>query len=64
MSPEDKVLAGARLFHYACQITAAGIRNQFAGIDEDRVHEILMQRLAWRRKLDACRPGSESTRES
>jgi hypothetical protein len=63
MSPEDKILAGARLFDYACQITAAGIRNQFAGIDEDRVHEILRQRLAWRRKLNACRRGSESTSE-
>jgi hypothetical protein len=64
MSPEDKILAGARLFDYACRITAAGIRNQFAGIDEDRITEILRQRLAWRRKLDACRPGTESTGES
>jgi len=63
MSPEDKILAGARLFDYACKITVAGIRNQFAGIDEDRVHEVLRQRLAWQRKFDACRLGSESTRE-
>jgi hypothetical protein len=64
MSPEDKLLAGARLFDYACQITMAGIRNQFPEIDEQRVHEILMQRLAWQRRRDARRPNSESTRES
>ena len=33
MPPEEKLLAGARLFEYACQITAAGIRNQFPEID-------------------------------
>ena len=64
MSPEDKILAGARLFDYACEITAAGIRNQFAGIDEDRVNEILRQRLAWQRRLDAPRSSAESTSES
>jgi len=64
MSPEDKLLAGVRLFDYACQITAAGIRNQFPGIDEERVHEILRQRLAWRRKLEACQRASEATGES
>jgi hypothetical protein len=64
MSPEDKLLAGARLFDWACQITAAGIRNQFPGIDEERVHEILMQRLAWQRTLDASQRDSESAGES
>ncbi|HPM80956.1 MAG TPA: hypothetical protein PLF81_09660 [Candidatus Anammoximicrobium sp.] len=64
MSPEDKLLAGARLFDYACRITAAGIRNQFAGIDEEGVQQILVQRLAWQRKLDACQVDSESNGES
>lgn len=64
MSPEEKLLAGARLFDYACQITMAGIRHQFPEADEQRVHEILMQRLAWQRRRDACRPNSESARES
>jgi hypothetical protein len=64
MSPEDKILAGARLFQYACEVTAAGIRNQFPGINESRVHEILKQRLAWRRKFDACRANTEQSRES
>jgi hypothetical protein len=59
MSPEDKLMAGARLFDYACQIAAAGIRHQFAGIDEQRVHEILRQRLAWQRKLEARQLDSE-----
>lgn len=53
------MVAGLRLFDDACQITAAGIRNQFAGIGEERVQEILRQRLAWQRKLDACQRDSE-----
>ena len=48
--PEEKVLAGQRLFESACRITLAGIRNQFPGQTEDDYREILRQRLASRRK--------------
>lgn len=64
MPPEDKLLAGARLFDYACQITMAGIRNQFPGIDEQRAHKILKQRLAWQRQREACQRDAEPPRES
>jgi hypothetical protein len=48
--PEEKVLAGQRLFESACRITLAGIRNQFPGQTEDHYLEILRQRLASRRR--------------
>jgi hypothetical protein len=51
MSPQDKLLAGAQLFDYACAITKAGIRSQHPEADEEGVLEILRQRLArarWR----------------
>jgi len=64
MAPEDKLLAGARLFDYACRITAAGIRHQFAGIADERVCEILRQRLAWQRNRDACQVDMEPPHES
>ena len=46
MSPEEKLLGGARLFHRSCRIMADGIRSQFPDADEQRVQEILRQRLA------------------
>jgi hypothetical protein len=52
MSPEEKLLAGQRLFEYACEVTRAGIRNQYPNADESRVSEILRQRLAFRRSLE------------
>lgn len=52
MPPEEKLLAGARLFEYACEITIAGIRNKFPSADEQQVQDILFKRLRLRRKLD------------
>ena len=52
MLPEEKLLAGARLFEFACRVTEAGIRDQFPDADQVRVREILSQRLALRRRLD------------
>jgi hypothetical protein len=52
MSPEEKLLAGGRLFELACRVTEAGIRDQFPDADPQRVQEILSQRLTLRRKLD------------
>lgn len=46
MSPEDKLLGGARLFDRSCRIMADGIRSQFPDADDRRVQEILRERLA------------------
>jgi hypothetical protein len=43
---EKKFLAGAELFEQACRITMDGIRDQYGDIDEQRVQQILRQRLA------------------
>ena len=53
MAPEQKVLAGQRLFEAACRITLAGIRHQFPDASEERCREILRERLRWQRKLEA-----------
>jgi hypothetical protein len=52
MSPEDKLLAGPRLFDRSCRIMADGIRDQFPDADEQRVKEILYERLALARRLE------------
>lgn len=45
MSPGEKLFAGAELFDMACQITLAGIRDQFPDADEEKALEILRERL-------------------
>ncbi len=45
MSPEDKLLGGARLFDRACRLMTAGIRPQFPEADERRVQDILRERF-------------------
>jgi len=52
MSPEEKLLAGARLFDRSCRIMADGIRHQFPDADEERVQEILRERLRKIRELE------------
>jgi hypothetical protein len=52
MSPEDKLLAGARLFDRSCRIMADGIRDEFPDADEQRVKEILRERLALARRFE------------
>ena len=49
---DQKFLAGADLFEYACRLTCDGIRYQNPGIDEARVQEILRERLALARRLE------------
>src|SRR5947209_426522 len=44
--PEEKLLEGPRLFDLACRIMADGIRDENPGVDEQRVQELLTQRLA------------------
>jgi hypothetical protein len=50
--PEEKLLAGPRIFERSCRIIADGIRHQFPDADERRVREILTQRLALIRRLE------------
>ena len=52
MSPEEKLLAGARLFDRSCRIMADGIRDEFPEADEKRVQELLAARLALARRLE------------
>lgn len=52
LSPGEKLLAGPRLFDYACRITMAGIRHQHPDANEDRLREILRERLALARRLE------------
>jgi len=50
MRPEDKLLAGPRLFDRARRIMADGVRHEFPGLSEEQVWEIVSQRVAlWRR---------------
>ena len=51
MPPDERVLVSLRLFESASRITAAGIRAQFPDADENRVQEILRERLALGRRL-------------
>ena len=52
MPPEEKLLAGARLFDRSCRIMADGIRDEFPDADEQRVQQILLERLALIRRLE------------
>jgi hypothetical protein len=55
MTPEEKFLAGGELFDRVCRLMSDGIRAQFPGADEDRVRQILTERLALARRLEAAR---------
>ena len=52
MPPEEKLLAGARLFDRSCRIMADGIRDEFPDADEQRVQQILLERLELIRRLE------------
>jgi len=52
MPPEEKLLAGPRLFERACRIMMDGIRDEFPDADPRRVQEILKARLALARRLE------------
>jgi hypothetical protein len=51
-SINQKLMAGADLFEYACRVACDGIRYQNPGIDEFRVQQILRDRLALARRLE------------
>jgi len=55
MAPEQKLLLGEELFHYACSITLAGIRNQFPDVSEKEHQRMLEERLDLQRRLEEKR---------
>lgn len=55
MTPEEKLLAGPQLFDFACRIALDGIRNQFPDADEQRIREILAERVELGRRLENTR---------
>jgi hypothetical protein len=57
--PDQKLVEGFCLFELACNMTAAGIRQQFSDADDNRVREILSQRLAWRGAVETCAVNAE-----
>ncbi len=52
MPPEQKLLAGARLFDRSCRIMADGIRDEYPTASDQRVREILDERLSLIRHLE------------
>lgn len=52
MSPGDRLLAGPRLFDYACRIALDGIRGQFPAACGVEVARILRRRLESARRLE------------
>lgn len=52
MPPEQKLLAGPRLFERSCRIMLDGLRNENPEVDEARLQEMLRERLALARRLE------------
>jgi hypothetical protein len=52
MPPEEKLLAGVRLFDRVCRVMEDGIRDEFPEADEAEVMRILRERLAIARRLE------------
>lgn len=52
--PAVKLFDGPRLFDSACRITVAGIRRENPGADDQRVLQILRERLALRQRLESA----------
>lgn len=48
----EKLIAGARLFDYACRIMMDGIRGQYPGIGDEEVARIADERLRLARRLE------------
>jgi len=45
MSPEDKLLAGPRLFERSCRIMLDGLRDENPDADDARLQDLLRERL-------------------
>jgi hypothetical protein len=54
MPPEEKLLAGPRLFEQACEIMKDKIRRQFPDAEEACVDAILIEIIKFYRRLDQC----------
>lgn len=52
MKPEEKLLAGARLFDRVCRTMVSGIRHQFPDASEEEVQRILDHRLEIAKRLE------------
>lgn len=52
MTPEEKLLAGPRLFERSCRVMLDGLRDENPGADEDRLRQLLRERLALIRRLE------------
>lgn len=52
MPPAEKLIAGARLFDYACAIMVAGIRRQNPDASDEQVLAIVRERLEWARRWE------------
>jgi hypothetical protein len=57
MPPEEKLMAGPRLFDQACRVMEAGIRNERPDANDEEVLEILRRRVALYRTLEQCLDG-------
>ena len=55
MSPEEKSLAGPRLFERACKIMADGIRDEHPEAEEEEIRAMLVQRPALAQRLEQSR---------
>lgn len=53
--PEEKLLSGPRLFDMCCHLMADGIRNEHPDAEEQRVQELLAERIALIRRLEEYR---------
>ncbi len=54
MSADEKMRAGGDMFDELCERMRAGIRFQFPEADNQRVEQILEERLRLARRLEAC----------
>ena len=48
----EKLIAGARLFDYACGIMIAGIRQQNPTATDEQVLQVVRERLEWARRWE------------
>lgn len=55
MLPEDKILAGPRLFEVAYELMLTGIRHQNPGCTENEVAAIARRRLELLRNQETCK---------
>ena len=53
--PEERLLAGARLFEDVCERMAAGLRDENREADEATIQELLRRRLDLLHRLRASR---------